>query len=405
MSKLTFQEYISSQTPDGPVKIQIGISKRWAERVEQPGLQGTAGALAYLERYGRNIAAKKVIQLALKATLEGDLEMAQGFWAKAYFLTFDEQPELNGAVAHTNTVLQAAAPSSGVNPCPHGDFGNMQPGNLATMQAVDAKNGRRYYVNNDIYVGQVKHNGHRAVLFVDTDGGVQMQMRSLNMRPVPAKLQEALLDTQIEHLRPFILDGELLYLDANGQEDQTAAAAAEIGGVATLQYMVFQCLMQSGQDQRTFPIGVRAGRGLHFAHITDEAVQPTIPFIGKEQKGILVTLTEEKNLEGEVWTIDADNYIGGKNGEVCVRTKHLFEGTFEIVEFTPTTAADREFGAIEIQDSNGIAVGRVGTGFTRDDQRELMQAGVGTKIKVRYQAVTNAGKLVHARYLGMFYAP
>ena len=292
MTNPTFQEYISSQTPDGPVKIPTGISKRWDERVVQPGLTGTAGALAYLERYGRNIATKKVIQLALKATLEGDLEMAQGVWAKAYFLTFDEQPELNGAVAHTNTVLRAAAPSSGVNPRPHGDFGDMQPGNLATMQAVDAKNGRRYYINNDTYVGQVDHNGHRAVLFVDTDGNIKMQMRSLNMRPVPAELEEALLDEQIENLRPFILDDELLYLDANVQEHQTAAAAAEIGGVATLQYMVLQCLMQSGQDQRTFPFGVRAGRGLHIAHVTDEAVQPTIPFIGKEQKEILVTLTE-----------------------------------------------------------------------------------------------------------------
>ena len=402
MNNPDFEDFIRSNTPSSPVRIPTKINQRWAIRIVEPGLQGSAGAQAYLERYGRGIGAKKVIHLALKATVEGDREMAAGFWAKAYFLTFDEQLELNGSNANTSSILQAAAPSSGVAPRAHDDFGEMQPGNLTTMQAVDASHERSFYVENESYIGQIKHNGHRAVLFVDTDGCVQMQMRSLNMRPVPAELEEALLHSSIEHLRPFILDGELLYLDVEGREHQTAAAAAEIGGVATLQYMPFQALMINGQDLRKHLFMVRVGEALNLVgHLNVPAIRPVHVYPNAVySKQDLCDLTLTSGMEGEVWTNATASYTGGENGETCIRTKHLFEGNFVITGFTDTTAAGREFGAIEISDLDGGRIrGRVGTGYSRADQIELVQAGVGAVIHVRYQSITNSGKLVHARYL------
>ena len=83
MNNPTFEDFISSNTPSSPVRIPTKIKQRWATRIVVQGLQGSAGARAYLKRFGRGIGAKKVIHLALKATVERDREMAAGFWAKA----------------------------------------------------------------------------------------------------------------------------------------------------------------------------------------------------------------------------------------------------------------------------------------------------------------------------------
>lgn len=68
--------------------VRSDISMRWIGRVEQRGLHllGEDGAAIYLKDYGRNIGEQKVIQLALKADLEGYTEMARGFWKKAFEL-------------------------------------------------------------------------------------------------------------------------------------------------------------------------------------------------------------------------------------------------------------------------------------------------------------------------------
>lgn len=68
--------------------IRSDITMRWLVRVEQRGLHllGEDGATIYLRDFGRNIGEEKVIQLALKADIEGHFNFGRGFWKKAFEL-------------------------------------------------------------------------------------------------------------------------------------------------------------------------------------------------------------------------------------------------------------------------------------------------------------------------------
>lgn len=73
-------------------KIPSGISERWVSRIleRRLHLQEEKGAEIYLKLYGRNISEGKVVNLAIKAEIEGYQEMANGFWKKAYSIQSGE---------------------------------------------------------------------------------------------------------------------------------------------------------------------------------------------------------------------------------------------------------------------------------------------------------------------------
>lgn len=82
---LSLDEYIIQER-----KSSRGIPKpvieRWTSRIITEGFykMGEAGAHNYLYKYGKNISEQKLIDLAIKAELEGYAELALGFWKKAY---------------------------------------------------------------------------------------------------------------------------------------------------------------------------------------------------------------------------------------------------------------------------------------------------------------------------------
>lgn len=90
------EEKRAAATKGGQVKIPGDITARWAERVVGGGLValGKAGAEEYLQRYGKGIQWPKCVSLALKAESEGQPEMAQVFFAKAYELELGSVPEI-----------------------------------------------------------------------------------------------------------------------------------------------------------------------------------------------------------------------------------------------------------------------------------------------------------------------
>lgn len=79
--------YIASKR-NGAKPPKSGIVERWNDRVVPNGFdkQGRDGATAYLAKYGKGIAAPKLVELALMAESVGATEMANGFWAKAHEL-------------------------------------------------------------------------------------------------------------------------------------------------------------------------------------------------------------------------------------------------------------------------------------------------------------------------------
>jgi hypothetical protein len=80
---MTFEEYVKINRH---TMINAGIKERWEKRIIATGIMnlGRVGAEKYLASYGQGIHAAKVVLFALKAEQEGYLDLALGFWLKAY---------------------------------------------------------------------------------------------------------------------------------------------------------------------------------------------------------------------------------------------------------------------------------------------------------------------------------
>jgi bifunctional non-homologous end joining protein LigD len=174
-------EHAGKKSKDGIIKVSSSINKRWETRIVIQGLdaQGADGARAYLARYGNNIAAPKVIDLALCAQAKGAQEMAMAFWVKAYELTFGSSPT---DASDTALAAVSSSTSSKIEELPviANLPDHLQPGKIHTMQAVDAPEDREYYINSEDYLGQPKRDGHRSVV-IATPEKVWFQTRNLNL--------------------------------------------------------------------------------------------------------------------------------------------------------------------------------------------------------------------------------
>ncbi len=415
-------EHVSKTSKGGIIKVSSAINKRWETRVVTQGLdvQGADGARAYLARYGNNIAAPKVIDLALCAQANGAEEMAMAFWVKAYELTFGSLPKGAG-----DTVLQAV---SGSNRSKAEDLpvlddlpGHLQPGKIHTMQAVDAPEDRDFYITSQKYLGQPKRDGHRTVVIATADK-VWFQTRNLNLVDIPDNSLVNFFKEAAQRLSPFVLDGELWYRSFDGKEHRTAAQAAEWN-------------VTEGQPTAKVRAVYTAFKLLYFAglSLTDEPETKRIKFLQKvswfadldkstwpdnfevcptaftpEAKKDLVEKQKSEGREGEVWIDISCQYTGGKNASSypMVRTKYIDTLVLVCTGVTPTTAENRLFASMNVAeevDGELVSVGKVGTGFDGAAQKEIiakMSCG-NFNVLVDTQGRTASGKLMHARYKGL----
>ena len=407
-------EHVAKKSKDGVIKISSEINKRWETRIVAQGLdkQGAAGAQAYLARYGKNIAAPKVISLALCAQAKGFDEMALGFWVKAHELTFGITP--TGVSETVTAVLTNTSPKVGELPFIEGLPDNLQPGRIHTMQPVDAPKEREHYINDPSYWGQPKRDGHRTVV-IATPEKVYFQTRNLNLITIDnIALVEFFADVA-KRVGTYVLDGELWYQSFDGKEHRTAAQAAEwnvqtgneFASVATI-YTAFKILFFQGESLLDEPESHRI-LALQQLVWNDDYFEKCPTAVNTEEKRSLVKKQILEGREGEIWVDHACRYIGGKHkdGLSMVRTKYLDTGMFICTGVTPTTAENRLFGALEICEEDGdrlVSVGKVGTGFDLSDQQEIMEylkKDMNFTIAVEYQGRTASGKLMHARYQGI----
>jgi len=409
-------EQVAKKSKDGIIKVSSSINKRWETRVVVQGLdsQGADGARAYLARYGNNIAAPKVIDLALCAQAKGAGEMAMAFWVKAYELTFGSSPTDAG---DTSLAAVSSATGSKAKELPVIDDlpDHLQPGKIHTMQAVDAPEDRDFYIKNENYFGQPKRDGHRSVV-IATPEKVWFQTRNMNLVEISDNELVNYFKDAAKRLSPLILDGELWYRSFDGKEHRTAAQAAEWN-------------VRGNQPKADVRAIYTAFKLLYFAGVslTDEPESRRIQFLEKvvwlphpdnfeicptarttEEKKALVEKQLTEGREGEVWIDSRCIYTGGKNSKAypMVRTKYIQILQLVCTGVTPTTSENRQFGSIEVaEETNGelVSVGKVGSGFDLTSQKEIMaKVSKGNfKVFVATQGRTASGKLMHARYQGM----
>lgn len=398
------------------------IQKRWQTRMIPKGWdqQGEAGAQAYLEAYGRNIGSDKCVHLALYAESAGCPDVARGFWRKAYELEHGAPPPADDKAVRRSTA-EAAVPGATprTTPTVAGLPDHLQPGMLVTMQPVDTAQPREFYINDPAWWGQPKRDGERRPVMA---GDVVCYQSRSRVREMPsAAIDRALAQAAQEH-GPFVLDGEVFYLDAEGHEHRTAAQAVtanltsgHAGEFPRVRYAIFKALYAEGRDLTGQPESERIAAGEKIGRtltaLTEEIeVLPTART--SEEKAALVARQVAEGREGEVWVRADCTYVGGKNttkDAPIVRTKYITEEVDVVVlGLTPSKAADRPFGAIRVGmyvQGELVPMGSIGTGYTRAEMEEIAQAHAATPgqvvITVGSQGTTEKGKLWQGRYRGL----
>ncbi len=428
---MTFTDFITTRRTTAS-KPTADIRSRWVSRIIARNLheQGAAGADTYLRDYGRGISAAKVIALAIQAECEGCDDLARGFWAAAYRLETGLTPA-DQSVSDVGSTQNAdhphippALPTTQQPPVLAELPAHLQPGRVITMQPVDASRTREDYIADPAYLGQPKRDGSRIVVCA-TNHTVCYQGRSTALLASPSIIFDGVFVRVAAALGPFVLDGELVFLDASGGEHRTGSQAAQANATnghpdapVRCRICVFKALFARGRDltvEREYvriasaDAIVRTAQGMLIkAGVQHHDVEQVFTARTTAQKQALVSRQQAEGREGEVWVRTDTTYIGGKGGgEAIVRTKYLEEREVVITALTSTTVAGRPFGAIEVaearSDGAGAPLGRVGSGFSTADANAIAALVArhpeGLRILVRHQGCTENGMLWHARFL------
>jgi bifunctional non-homologous end joining protein LigD len=404
---MNLDEYKASKYKKNP---GVDALERWNNRIVPRKLHmaGYSGGRQYISDYGSAMGAPKTIALALQCDLMGAHETAQAFWEHA--------AKLEGVtisyvgIISTKDAYISARPITLRNTDPNFPP-DMQPGTIASMQPSDTNHNREYYITHPSYWAQGKRDGHKLIVF-GSPNCAYYQSRSTKMKSAPnAEFDDAIRLCAIRR-GSFIIEGELYFLDAAGGEHKTApqAATANVemgrGSVApVMKYMPFVCLYNGVWDMRPKSYSERI---LWAATIAEELndILPGVFEICKTyrtetQKRDLVKVQMSEGREGEIWFLADRSYESGKvRDDSIVRTKYMETLEYIITGLTPTTAAGRLFGAIEIVNLANFPVGSIGTGFDRPTQEKIVRlhkTGKPVHVMVTHQGFSERGQLVHAR--------
>ncbi len=418
-------------------KPEASILQRWKTRVLPAGLhkQGEAGAAAYLERYGKGIAAPKVVALALCAENEGAPEMAKGFWKKAYELETGVTlaSNLPAQLPSTKFTGPAVAPEITLKEFPK----TLQPGYFHTMQAVnpqfkdgqlankavdamptpeEVEQARELLIADNDYWAQPKRDGERRVVWAGKTQNAY-QARSANVRGAASLEIDAALRAAAKQFGPCALDGEVYYPDVKGGEHRTASQAynenVKLGhpeAPTPARYAIFTALYANGKDLRDgsqkarVEAGEKIGKWLEKKYPGVMELVPTART--KKEKAALCAKQKAEGREGEVWVKKDCAYRGGKQkGGDILRTKYTQAVDVVVTGVTHTSADKRGFGALSVgvygADGKLRSLGDVGTGFNEDEQMEILRrvlAGEQMVVTVQTQGRTENGQLWAARF-------
>lgn len=361
---------------------------------------GIDGANAYLGRYGRGIGIEKLIHLAMYADGEGHHVFAMGFWAKAYQVETKCYPSGNamraGLPASEFSValnsIPAQIPSTAKSEVRHYDGFNRsnQPGEVVPIQPVDAQYPKKHYVTLVTYWGQPKRDGHKLIVFA-TEGSVWYQSRSKKLLETPPDPDmHSHFMAVAKDKGTFILEGELYHLDAEGREHQTAATAvasnkkAGISESIQIVFSAFGCLYWDNQHLTLLLKRNQVETGEKLM-LDLAALDPNIFHVMKTartnaEKSALVE--DQKDREGEIWFRYDLKVQPGKLETIpdlffdgYVRTKNRLEAMrLRITKVAPGKADGHAIAGFDVEDENGRHCGRVGTGYSREQQREILSA-------------------------------
>jgi bifunctional non-homologous end joining protein LigD len=222
------------------------------------------------------------------------------------------------------------------------------------------------------WLHEVKWDGYR-ILAAIADGEVKLWSR--NALPWNDKLPDIVQSLESLGLRSARLDGELVALDARGHSDfnglqQTLSGEAQL----PLVYMLFDLPYLEGSDLS------RVGL-LERKQLLEKLLAHAPKHLGFSTHAIghgedVFRKASDEGLEGIVSKrIDAAYHAG--RGDDWLKIKRLESDEFAVVGYTPPKGSRSGFGSLLLARpdpqvrSGWIYVGRVGTGFSNEQLRQL----------------------------------
>lgn len=221
------------------------------------------------------------------------------------------------------------------------------------------------------YAFEMKWDGFRALAFRQP-GDLRLLSRRGNslLRSMP---ELAVLSSGFP-AREFVLDGEIVCLDAEGipqfQKLQTRSQANKPNLSNPVLFYAFDLLYLDGQDLRALPWQERR-------QILEAGLQPSSWVrlsASIEGDGMaFYELVKERGLEGIVAKRKASPYAGKRSSDwIKIKTRHELEAV--IGGITPPEGGRTHFGSLMIgvcEDSGLRHIGNVGSGFTQEELARL----------------------------------
>lgn len=250
---------------------------------------------------------------------------------------------------------------------------------------------RNFPPDGEQWLHEVKWDGYR-ILAAIADGEVKLWSR--NALPWNDQLPDIMQSLASLGLRSARLDGELIALDGHGHSDfnglqQTLSGEAQL----PLVYMLFDLPYFEGNDlSRVSLLERKALLQQLLAHAPRHLAFSTHA-IG-DGEGAFRMATEQQ-LEGIISKRVDSAYHAGR-GDDWLKIKRLESDEFAVVGYTPPKGSRNGFGSLLLARpdpdvaSGWIYVGRVGTGFSDEQLRQLGEtiAGKGSrKPTVKWTAI------------------
>jgi hypothetical protein len=389
-------------------RIPSGIYERWETRVEKFGWQyaGDTGAKNYLKRYGKGIGVPKLHDLGSLALQNGYPDFAREFFRRAALqqgMTLAEDVPSRPVMRPANVATVQTPDLIDFFPA------NMQPGRFLTMQPTDARQPREAFFMDDNYWGQPKVDGHKRVIFVCSEW-VKWQSRpgkaQGGMNESPDDTLDLALMQLASNVGPFILEGELTFLDAEGGEHRTFPQAVTANDnlkskdMPETKVFVFAAPWTDATPLSTY--GDMVTYGEYLAKLVNHPALVAVHTVKTEKaKRGLAFHQQALDHEGEVWFKPAMPYLPGKyNDDRFARSKYLTDTVALVVGLTPTVSKTT-YGSLICQSLDGRMIGNVSCGsVTQRVMFEGLLANGPFKVNVVSQGFTEDGILYQGRYAG-----
>lgn len=223
----------------------------------------------------------------------------------------------------------------------------------------------------DGWIHEIKLDGYRMQLRVD---GREVSWLSRNGKDWTSRLPTMVAQARELGARRVLLDGELVHVAEDGRTN-FSSLVEELGkgARADVMYQVFDLLYIDGEDWTGKPLLLRKERlGQLLEYAQSIAIRYSDHVEGQGEE-MFQTACRHK-LEGIISKLAASPYRSGRSRD-WVKVKCLARQELVLCGYLPSTKSSNQIGSLILgvhdQDGSLRYAGRVGTGFTEEQRREL----------------------------------